>query len=32
MVCAGPDADIGTYTQQQQDAVSPNNLITADAT
>ena len=30
-VHAGPDADVGTYSQQQQQPVSRQGLITGDA-
>ena len=30
-MCAGPDADIGTHAQQQQQPVSPQGLMNVDA-
>ena len=31
VVSAGPDSDVGTYAQQEQQPVSPNGLINANA-
>ncbi len=31
VVSAGPDSDVGTYAQQEQQPVSPNGLINVNA-